>query len=192
MTEAQLPKLDGHWLMGNLPQFNDNSLQFIEELSKLGDTTFMKFGPFNGYFFNHPDQVHEVLVTKHKSMHKPDATKQALKDISGDNLFTGDGEYWKTQRKLIQPAFHTLRIKEYADIMVDYAQQMVDRWQDGTTRDMQHEMTDVTMNIVVKTLFDVDITLDTGELGEAMNELFHIADNRMKRVYNPPKWIQRL
>ncbi len=189
MPQTQLPQIQGHWFMGNLPEFNENSLKFIEKLSKLGDITFIKFGPFKGYLFNHPDQIHEVLVTKNKSMHKPTSTKQALKDISGINLFTGDGEYWKTQRKLIQPAFHTIRIKEYADIMVDYAQQMVDRWQDGNTIDMYPEMTDVTMNIVVKTLFDVDITSETGELSEAMNTLFHIADNRLKRIFIPPIWI---
>ncbi len=184
-----LPHITGHWLMGNLNQFNENSLAFIEQLAKLGDTTAIKFGPYKGFLFNHPDTIREVLVTRNHVMHKPDGTKMALKDISGENLFTGDGDYWKTQRKLIQPAFHTQRIREYADIMVGYAQQMVDGWEDGSMTDMYHDMTDVTMNIVVKTLFDVDITSDTSQLGEAMNTLFHIADNRLKKLIQTPAWL---
>ena len=188
MTQ-QIPQIEGHWLTGNMKDFNNDSLAFIEKLAKLGDTSFIKFGPFPGYMFNHPDTVREVLVTKNDSLHKPTVTKQAVKDISGENLFSSDGDYWKTQRKLIQPAFHTQRIREYADIMVDYAHMMVNRWQDDETYDIYHEMTDVTMNIVVKTLFDVDITTDTSELGSAMNTIFHIADNRLKRIVQIPMWI---
>lgn len=187
--KQQIPQIDGHWLTGNMNEFNNNTLDFIERLVKLGDTTFIKFGPFPGYLFNHPDAIREVFVTQNDSLHKPTVTKQAIKDISGVNLFTSDGDYWKRQRKLIQPAFHTQRIREYADIMVDYAQLMVNRWQNGETHDMYQEMTDVTMNIVVKTLFDVDITSDTGELGSAMNTIFHIADNRLKRVIQLPHWL---
>lgn len=189
MTQAQLPRIPGHWLMGNLYQFNDSSLDFIEELAELGDTTEVRFGPFKGYMFNHPEQVREVLITKNKSLQKPFATKQALKHISGENLFSSDGDYWKTQRKLMQPAFHTQRIREYADIMVDYAHQMIASWEDNSNRDLLKEMTDVTMNIVVKTLFDVDITTDTDDLGTAMNTIFHIADQRIKRLINPPQWL---
>jgi len=185
----QLPHLPGHWLTGNLSEFNNDTLAYIEKLAKLGDTTFIKFGPFPGYLFNHPDDVRDILVTKNASMHKPNVTKQAVKDISGENLFSSDGDYWKTQRKLIAPAFHTQRIREYADIMVDYALAMVNRWQADSVYDMYHEMTDVTMNIVVKTLFDVDITTDTSELGSAMNTVFQIADNRIKRVIQIPIWI---
>lgn len=189
MAQTQLPSIKGHWLMGNLNQFNGSSLDFIDELAALGDAATISFGPVKGYMFNHPDTVREVLVTKNASMHKPDVTKQGLKHISGENLFTSDGDYWKTQRKLIQPAFHTQRIRDYANIMVDYAQQMVDGWENGSTQDMYQEMTDVTMNIVVKTLFDVNIMTDTGELSEAMNTIFHIADARIKRVVQIPQWM---
>lgn len=134
----QLPHLPGHWLTGNLSEFNNDTLAYIEKLAKLGDTTFIKFGPFPGYLFNHPDDVRDILVTKNASMHKPNVTKQAVKDISGENLFSSDGDYWKTQRKLIAPAFHTQRIREYADIMVDYALAMVNRWQADSVYDMYH------------------------------------------------------
>lgn len=191
MATQKPPGIKGRWLSGNLTDFNENTLDFLEQLAKLGDASFIQFGPFPGYFFNHPDYVREVLVKQNNIMHKPRVTKRALSDISGENLFSGDGEYWKQQRKLMQPAFHTQRIGAYADVMVDYATKMVNRWQDGEYRDMDTEMTGVTMNIVVKTLFDVDIEHDNNNenLGEAMAVMFRVTDNRMRRLFSLPHWI---
>src|SRR5690606_8338501 len=102
-------------------EFNADSLQFLLNAASIGDTVRMKFGPFDLYYFNHPDDIHDILVTKVKHFEKSFVLKRALADVSGDNLFTSDGDFWKKQRKLMQPAFHAKRIGSYADIMIDYA-----------------------------------------------------------------------
>jgi cytochrome P450 len=73
--------------------------------------------------------------------------------------------------------------------MVMYANQMVESWQDKTSLDIESEMANVTMNIVVKALFDVDLHSDTGDLQAAMLKTFEIMDRRIQRVLPIPGWL---
>ena len=42
---------------------------------------------------------------------------------------TSNGDFWRRQRRLVQPAFHTQRITAYADTMVNYS--LGSRWRIG-------------------------------------------------------------
>jgi cytochrome P450 len=83
----------------------------------------------------------------------------------GNSLVNSDGEFWKQQRKLMQPAFHHNRIQSYAETMVDYTVKLMESW--GDEVDIDVEMMNVTLRIASKTLFDADIE-DSGNIQEAM------------------------
>ena len=72
------------------------------------------------YVTRHPDHVHEVLVTRASSFKK---RAQDLDTFLGQGLLTSDGELWRKQRRLIQPAFSHANLVRYAEVMVDLTQQ---------------------------------------------------------------------
>ena len=63
-------------------------------------------------------------------------------------------------RKLMQPALHKGKLKEYAPEMQRYIDQVSCTWQDGQEVDMLVEMRRIALLILVKTLFGVDLTPD--------------------------------
>ena len=67
---------------------------------------------------NHPDLVEEVLVTKNRHFIKHFPLRQARPSL-GNGLLTSEGDFWRQQRRLAQPAFHRDRIAAYAAVMVD-------------------------------------------------------------------------
>jgi cytochrome P450 len=154
-----------NFFIGHMRSFNENTLKYLETMASLGDVTVFRFGPFHAYFFNHPDAVHEILLNT-KVFQKPQTLRAALSDISALNVFNSDGDYWKRQRKLMQPAFHSKRIGSYADTMVEYARREVKNWRDGAELDIDHLMTHVTMNIITKTMFDTEVGSKSNEIGE--------------------------
>src|SRR5207344_1853930 len=77
----------------------------------------------------------------------------------------------RRQRLLVQPAFHRHRIASYGAVMSEHALRTSNRWRDGETFDMSHEMTRLTLGIVAKTLFDADVDTVAGEIGEAMTAI---------------------
>ena len=178
------------FFFGELRSFNDDSLAYLETLTAdYGDFAAARFGPFWLYFINTPELIREVFVTKASAFHKTLNTKRSLQGINHPNLFSGDGDYWKRARKLAQPAFHTKRINNYADIMVQFTERMVRNWDGKDTLEIDREMANVTMNVVVKTLFDVDLHDETSDLQQAMLNMFSIIDHRIQRVIQIPGWL---
>lgn len=133
MTLTIAPR--SQWLMGHMPQFQADALDFLTHAYRLGDIVRFRFGPFPLYVMNSPQAIHEVLVSKAASFYKSRGTKGVLKPLLGTGLFTSDGEFWRGQRKLVSPAFHTKRIARYAQIMVGFASAQADTWRDGAEID---------------------------------------------------------
>jgi len=120
----------------------------------------------------HPDAMHEVLVTKARKLQKDidyADERRGLARYLGSGLLTSDGEFWRKQRKLVAPAFHTQRINEYAETMVYFAQEQMRRWQHDMVVDVAHEMMETTLMIVAKTLFNTDVRDEARRISEAMD-----------------------
>ena len=77
-----------------------------------------RFGPQIVVFVNHPDLVEEVLVNQNRKFIKHYRLRDATRTL-GQGLLISEGEFWRGQRKLAQPAFHRERIAAYGQLMVD-------------------------------------------------------------------------
>src|SRR4029453_12355082 len=123
----------------------------------------------------HPDQVKDLLVTQQHAFKKGRGLEWA-KHFLGNGLLTSEGDFHTRQRRLSQPAVPRQRIQSYAQVMTDYALRTRDRWRAGETLDVGHEMMELTMAVVAKTLFDADDTGGRGGVGRSLTtiiSLFH-------------------
>lgn len=122
------------------------------------------------YLFSHPDVIEEVLKPSDDYLIK-DAFTRGLSIVAGRSLLTADGEFWRRQRKLAQPAFHHHRVRAYAGVMVRQAGRFADRLKDGETRDVHEDMMRLTLDIVAETLFGADVGSDAGRIGNGLETL---------------------
>lgn len=167
-TKSTPPGPQGHWLLGVMPEYNRDPYRFLARIRReYGDVVSARFLHVAAYFLFHPDQIEEVLVTKARSFHKHAALRtRFFSRIAGNGLITSEGEFWRRQRRLAQPAFHRQRVNAYGEVMVEYAERLMAEWQPGETRDIHHEMSRLTLQIVVKTLFGAEAGRDADEVGE--------------------------
>ncbi len=127
------------------------------------------------YVLRHPDHLREVLVTRASSFHKTHSAFDRLSTVLGEGLLTTDGETWKRQRRLVQPAFAQARLAAYGEVMVDEALRATALWRDGAVLDMGREMMRLTLRVVSRALFGHDVSSrHTDEVGRAMT-LFQTA-----------------
>src|SRR3954469_24289289 len=141
----------------NLLAFRKDPLAFLTAMARThGDAVAYRIAGRTITLLNHPDYIKDLLVTSNRKFEKG-RVLQRSKRILGEGLLTSEGEGHLRQRRLPQPAFHRQRISSYADSMVNYADQTRRRWKDGETRNIHEEMMRLTLNIVGKTLFDVDL-----------------------------------
>jgi len=145
-----------------------NQLAFCRHITRqYGDFVPVRFGLRRGVFINHPDYVETVLVTQSAKFIKSLALRRSRR-LLGNGLLTSEGEFWRRQRRLAQPAFHRQRIAAYAGTMVDATTQVIDEWRDGRTVDAHAEMMRLTLDIVCDTLFGTDIGPRAAEVGHAV------------------------
>jgi cytochrome P450 len=174
------PGPKGHWLFGTTREFNENPLGAIARYhQEYGPALrFRFFWNFYGYSFIHPDQNKHILVDNNKNYTKdPHPTNLILKPALGNSLLTSDGDFWRQQRRLAQPAFHRQRIANFGETMTESTLDMLDRWHHFSTQnpgrllDVAEEMMRLTLEIVGRTLFGVDLTGAAADVGDAFTRI---------------------
>jgi cytochrome P450 len=80
-----------------------------------------------------------------------------LGKVFGDGLLTSSGSLWRRQRRLIGPLFQQGQIAGYGTVFAGLAEQVGLRWRDGEVRDVHRDMTELTLAIIARTVFAVDL-----------------------------------
>jgi hypothetical protein len=145
-----------------------NPLDFFANLARTyGDISSYRMAGEQLFLINEPRLIRDILVTHNRNFTKSRGLERS-KRLLGQGLLTSEGAMHLRQRRLMQPAFHRDRIAGYADLMVGYADRVRNAWTDGATLDVAREMNRLTLSIVGKTLFDVDVESQAAAVGEAL------------------------
>ncbi len=144
------------WLFGHLPEMKRDILGFFARCERdFGAVVPLRLYTIPFFLVNDPALIQRILVTDNATFIKPTGLK-AVKPMFGEGLLTADGEHWRSQRALIQPAFHKQRIDRYADVIAESTRTMLDSWEESATRDAYSDMSALTLDIVARALFGVD------------------------------------
>ena len=145
------------------------------------------------YVLRSPAAIHHVLVEHPERYTKRSRGYMKLREFLGDGLLTAEGEHWRRQRRIAQPAFHRERIAGFAGTMVTLTEAMLGRWEalaaSGAVVDVDHEMTRLTLAIAGKTLLSADVDGDADVVSRSVAALNTWASVSMLRVLHPPLWV---
>jgi cytochrome P450 len=114
---------------------------------------------------NHPDYIQQVLIHQQHKFHKSRLAKEATERLLGQGLLISEGDFWRRQRRLAQPAFHRQRIDGYSSTMLACAEEQIRKWRDGETRNISHEMMELTLEAALRTLFGTTLSGGPGGSG---------------------------
>lgn len=126
---------------------------------------------FRPLFINDPALLEQVLVTDNKSYSKDVFLRRLARETVGQGLLTSEGDFWRRQRRLAQPAFHRERIAEYAGIMTRLAMEYVDTLRPGQEIDLHEDMMRLTLQIVAQTLFSAEVDDMATTVGQALDAI---------------------
>ncbi|MEJ3747488.1 cytochrome P450 [Actinomycetes bacterium KLBMP 9797] len=158
--------------------------------SEYGDAVRLAIGPKVLYFFNDPDSAKHVLADNSANYHKGIGLVQAKRAL-GDGLLTSEGELWRTQRRIIQPAFQHRRMAAQADVVVAQARRLVERLRGhagGGPVDVTGELTSLTLGVLGRTLLDADLD-PFDSVGHAFEAVQDQAMFEMVSLSMVPTWV---
>lgn len=188
-SSAYPPGPKGHWLAGSLRDFRHDTLGFLTACArKYGDTSSFRLGPHRYVFFAHPTDIEQVLVTQNSNFPKHYVI-ELLRPSLGNGLLTSEGETWKRQRRLIQPAFLRDRLLEYVPELVSQTEQMLRGWENGQQHDIHADMMRLTLSLVTRTLMDVDLNDHMLTVERATSALLDDFTRRYHSLVSLPVWV---
>ncbi len=176
-------------LLGHLPaMWRDPIGLFTDGVRRQGDWAGFTFGPYKFMLINHPDHIRHVLLDNTGNYRKS-PSYQVLRLILGEGLITSEGELWRRQRKLAQPAFHHKALAGFVATMVRTTAELLNTWSAlpaGAALDAHDEMMRLTLRIIGGTLFGTRIAEDTDAIGAALNEVIHFIHHRSLSLWRWP------
>ncbi len=168
-SRRKLPPGPPGWpILGNIPFPGADWLAGFERAARnFGDVVYFQFLHVPMILLVHPDDIESVLLTNPANFYKS-RDYRALAKVLGNGLLTSEGEVWRAQRRMLQPAFRRENILSYVPVMSVCAEKMLNGWRDGETRDLHQEMMALTLDIVGKALFGADVLRSAGRVGFAL------------------------
>ena len=156
-------------VLGHLPRYARDPLGFFTEMRDHADVVRWRLGPTDNVFLSNPAHIERMFLENERTFAMLDDPGYAFSLFAGQGIITTHGEFWRRQRKMMQPGVHPKRIAGYAATMVDLTEQMLREWQPGHTLDIRVELLALTQRIAAKTLFGADVTGDAAAVGRALD-----------------------
>ena len=132
----------------------------------------LRAGHLSIFILFDPEDIRRVLIDDAEVYGKATRGYDLIRQMLGDGLLSSEGDFWRRQRRIAQPAFRKKCIDGFAKSMVTAAQAQCDAWRavaDGsTTTDVAEAMTLVTLQIAADTLMSADMQREGREVGDAM------------------------
>lgn len=147
------------------------------------------------YLCNDPAIVDLILKDRPDQFPKSERLIEGLRPLLGNSVFVANGEDWRAQRRIIDPAFESGRLREIFPAMQDAAIAAVQRLgqSQGQSIEVEAAMSHVAADIIFRTLFSVPIE------NEAAHALFTEFQNfqrtqpllNLGALLKLPRWFPR-
>lgn len=178
-------------MLGNLPSLARGGLDYVKtQQDELGDLYQVKAGPQPVVLLNHPEHARHVLITHADNYLKQGTFWSAVRSLIGLGLPTIEGDSWRVRRRMMNPQFRRARLVELGVAMVDTIDAQLDEWpQDGATIDVSGLVSQVTMAVIVRTMFGADLA--SSEAAAMAESLSFCLDHLLQKVVTDalPVWI---
>jgi cytochrome P450 len=187
-TKTDVPRPDGLPFVGNTIQLAGGFLDSLEEWSDEFDEDVICFS-FLGdemYLLTHPDHIQRVLVDERDDFGRTKFGQKIFGEIERASLSVSEGKEWQRQRQIMQPAFYRNRLLQFSDDITKYADEKANGWDEPF--DVQVEMKELALQVLTKSLFDVDIRREQSVAEETASAMVEKSDFSNINAYLP-KWV---
>lgn len=167
MPSARLDGPTPLQLLRDLPRLYRTPLDvFVEWRQRYGDVIRVPLTRPLTIQLGNPDDIKHILVSKSENYRKTGALVIG-EQLLGRGLIASQEPLHAQQRRIIQPMFHRQRVISLADLVVTTASEQMAHWRIGEIVDLSREMARITLIIVARAFFGLDMTGVADEIGQS-------------------------
>jgi cytochrome P450 len=150
----------------------DESLDRMRQWFREHGDTYRVFAPRRSawtWVIHHPDDVKRVLVTNHRNYTKGVGIDR-VRMLLGTGIMTSEGEFWRRQRRMLQPAFHRRVIQRFAGVIRDSNAVMLEGWaaaaRTGEPVNLTRAISELALEIILHAILGEDLGRLVGDLAD--------------------------
>jgi len=180
-------------ILGSLPFIRKDPLNFFASTAAAcGGATELSFGFEKVLMLTDPAYIRHVSVENAKNYRKS-KFYGPLKPLLGEGILLAEGDEWLSQRQTAGKAFQGPELKRFVTTMGDAAAPMIARWHRKAARgepvDVTSEMFRLTLDIVLRCLFSVEVNERYPDVYDALTEILRDTEKRIWAIASPPRWM---
>jgi cytochrome P450 len=160
------------WMTGNFAKFGD-----IYSANICGS---------NAYVVGDPKYADHILRENWQNYKKGDSTKR-IGFLLGKGLMVSEGDFWKQQRRLVQPSFHTDMVAAAVGIMRSVNSALLEKWmlaaREKTCINVTRDVSAAVLEITLRYLFGADYSKVMAHFEILSNE--PTRDLRFMQLFRP-------
>jgi enediyne biosynthesis protein E7 len=163
---------------------SDETLPRLREYFARFGNVYRVFAPSRGvydYVINHPDDIKHVLLSNHRNYTKGQGMDR-VKILLGNGLMTSEGDFWRRQRRMMQPDFHRRVIDKLGRLIHEVNEKYAERWAAHAARgepiNLLDDTSELTLEIVLRSIFGEDLERMERKLGANPFEVVAKEQNR--------------
>ena len=177
-------------ILGNLLDMRQGEVfeVLIDYHKEYGDIFLLEL-PKNQYVYSiaSSESIQHVLQMNNQNYIKGERIN-ITSPLIGSGLFASEGEFWRRQRRMMQPAFHRKEISKLAEVMIEVIKETMSGWDAYISSrerlDMQKEMMNLTMEVVTRTLFTNSLSPEeVAEVGRQITFLLNVITERSQSPF---------
>jgi cytochrome P450 len=178
-----------HWLLGPIYYAQRDPLrQFPKWIEEYGDLPRIKGAIGEAVILGAPEMAQQVLVDRYSKYQKKSRSYIVLRILMGNGLVTSEGEFWRGQRKLVQPAFHRKRLDAIFSMMVERVDDLVARLGEVASAqkavDLTPHLSHLTLDIISRAMFSSDVQ---GAAADVSKHIHVLNEYALRMLRNP--WL---
>jgi cytochrome P450 len=131
------------------------------------------------YVISDPDYARHVLVRNWQNYEKGQAINRVA-FLLGGGLMVSEGEFWKHQRRMIQPAFHYGATRTLNNVITTVNDALLERWQQAAQKrarvNVTHDLSRMILEVGLKSIFGDDYE----QVGPHFNILSEVTARNLK------------
>jgi len=105
-----------------------------------------------------------------------------VKILLGNGIMTSEGDFWRRQRRMMQPSFHRRVIDQFSALIREVNDKFAARWADKAVRgepvNLSDDTSELTLEIVLRSIFGSDLARLESQLGANPFEVVAKEQNR--------------
>lgn len=160
---SRLPHTAGLPLVGSLPLFLAHPYALVATArERYGDIFRLDLGVAQIVALNSPRHAEHVLIDHPDCYVKGGVMVESLRRLFGNGLATSDGDFWRRQRRRMQPQFHRQQLVGLFDQMTQIVDAGLATWEapaaSGAPFDVLSAFSTLTMDLILRVLFGTQLS----------------------------------